>query len=127
MVETKQENKIFKVKHKSWTGDGREHTYNESFIKVIGGVAHCHTQQAAKVLVNMRGYRWLEAWEDEDTPEGKTTKAKRIRLAERMAETLKAAGKGIKKVGDSIKKATGSKKSKSKKDKETSEPSDSKE
>lgn len=112
-----EEPKIFKVIHKTWRGDGREHTYNESFIKVIKGVANCHTEQAAKVLVNMRGYMWLDPKDEEGTPENELKKKKEATVAARLGKAITAAGK---EAGKAIKNAASSKRGKGKGKKEES-------
>lgn len=124
MAEAKEEKKIFKVKHKKWLGDGFEHTYNESQIKVIGGIAHCHTEQAAKVLVNIRGYDWLDPKDDAGSPENLIKKQKEAKVRENISKALTAVGSGIRKVGQAFKE---NKKAKSSKSKGTSKASDPKE
>lgn len=93
------EPKVYKVKHPTFSKDYFEHTYSESRIKVIGGVAHCHTAVAAKTLVATRGYVWVDARDDANTKSGKLTIYKRKAMAARFADALKDAGKGITKVG----------------------------
>lgn len=112
------EEKVYKVRHPKFTNDYFEHTYSESRIRVIGGVAHCHTPLAAKTLVGSRGYQWVDARDDEDTKIGKLTIHKRKAVAERFAEALKSAGKGMKNVAKSL---TGRGKSKGKDSKKTGE------
>ena len=117
--------KVYKVKHSTFTKDYYEHTYSESRIKVIGGIAHCHTKLAAETLVASRGYNWLDPKEDVDTPEGVLTKKKREKVAKLAGRALESVTEGVKKVGNALKggsKKTGSSK---KSEKESPKASDS--
>lgn len=99
MAEPKSEKKVWKVRHGTFRGDYLEHTYGEAGIKVVKGIATCHSLNAAKALVQMRGYDWLDEKDDPTTEAYKAVEAKREDKKKGLGTRIK---EGVKKVGETL-------------------------